>query len=175
MQLSLVRLLTGLLLLFLGRRLFWLFVGLLGFFAGITFATEFFSQQSDWVRLLMAVACGVIGIFLALFLQRLAIAVAGFLAGGLFATSFVEVLGWSSGHLLPFIIGGILGAILLSMLFDWALIFLSALTGAMLIARALPLEPMLAGIVFFVLLILGMIVQARLLPPATVRRRTESA
>jgi hypothetical protein len=175
MELSAVRLLTGVILLFLGRRLFWLFVGLLGFFAGISFATQFFSQQPDWVRLLLAVICGVIGIFLALFLQRLAIAVAGFLAGGLFTTSFVEMMGWQAGAFLPFVIGGILGAILLSLVFDLALIFLSSLTGAMLVVRALPLEPMFSGIVFLVLLILGMIVQARWLPPATVRKRPASA
>jgi hypothetical protein len=169
MQYSLFRIFAGLLLLFLGRRLFWLFVGLLGFLAGFSFGARFFTQQTDWALLLIAFGCGLIGIFLALFLQRLAVAIAGFLAGGLFATTFVEVLGWNAAPFLPYLIGGVLGAILLSVLFDWALIFLSSVTGAMLLARSLPAEPFITMIAFVVLTLIGIFVQARFLSPARLR------
>src|SRR5688500_12103206 len=59
------QILGGILLIIFGRRLFWLFVGLLGFFAGFTFASRFFSNQQEWVTLLIAVGCGLIGILLA--------------------------------------------------------------------------------------------------------------
>lgn len=171
MELQLFRVLAGVLLLLFGRRLFWLFIGLLGFLAGITFATQFFSGQPSWMTLLIAVVCGLIGILLAVFLQKLAIAIGGFLAGGLFTQSFVQAIGWNIAPLLPFVIGGILGAILLSIMFDWALIFLSSITGAILVSRALPIEPSLNLIAFVVLLIIGIFVQARYLAPPTADRK----
>src|SRR5688500_8251535 len=143
MQWPIIRIVSGLLLLFLGRRLFWLFVGLVGFFAGLTFAARFFSEQSGMELLLIAAGCGIVGVLLAFCLQKLAIAVAGFLAGGLFATNLLESAAMQVPPLVPFLIGGIIGAILLLTIFDWALILLSSVTGATLLSRALPLEPLL--------------------------------
>jgi hypothetical protein len=170
MDLPLFRLISGVLLLFLGRRLFWLFVGILGFLSGAMFAARFFANVSDWMLLLIAFVCGLIGVLLAIFLQRAAVAIAGFLAGGLFAATLMEALNFNVAPAIPYLIGGILGAILISVLFDWALIILSSLTGAILVARSLPLESGIAHVVFVVLWILGVIVQARLLKPSTVRR-----
>jgi len=172
MQWTLFRILSGLLLLFLGRRLFWLFVGLLGFVSGMTFAARFFSNQPGWLLFLLALGCGLIGIFLALFLQRLAIAIAGFLAGAFFATALMEAVSWSVAPFIPVLIGGILGLILLSVMFDWALIFLSSVTGAILIARSLSLEQPFTALAFLVLLLLGIVFQARFLSPATVRGKS---
>lgn len=169
MQWPLFRIVSGLLLLFLGRRLFWLFVGLLGFISGMTFAARFFFNQPERFLLLIAFGCGLIGVVLALFLQKLAIAIAGFLAGAFFATTLMEAVSWSVAPLIPALIGGVIGAILLSVLFDWALVFLSSATGAILIARSLPLEQPFSALAFVVLLILGIIFQARLLSPARTR------
>ena len=171
MHASIIRILAGLLLLILGRRLFWLFVGLVGFMAGYTFAQKFFTLSSQLLELLIAVGVGLVGIFLAIFLQRLAIAIGGFLAGGLFATSLLEMFKWNVSPLVLFVIGGVLGAILLSIFFDWALIFLSSITGAMLISRALPLEPWMATFVFVILVVVGILVQTRLFPAAKVQKR----
>jgi len=131
----------------------------------MTFGAQFFTGQPDWVLLFIALICGLIGIFLAVFLQRLAIAVAGFLAGALFATNFVVWVGLSIPPLFPILLGGILGAILLSVMFDWALIFLSSVTGAIFIVQPLSLEPLLGMLAFVVLVVLGISVQARILRP----------
>lgn len=131
----------------------------------MTFGAQFFAGQPDWVFLLIAFVCGLIGIFLAIFLQRLAIAVAGFLAGALFATNFVAWVGLSIPPLFPILLGGILGAILLSVMFDWALIFLSSVTGAIFIVQPLSLEPLLGMLAFVVLVVLGISVQSRILRP----------
>jgi len=55
-----------------------------------------------------------------------------------------------------------LGAILLVALFDWALIFLSALIGAHLILSAIALPQTGATILFVALTLFGIIVQASL-------------
>ena len=173
LSIQILRIIAGILLLFLGRKLFWLFVGVIGFVAGMTFGTQFFAGQPEWVVLVVAVISGLIGVFLALFLQRIAVAVAGFLAGALLATNFLSGISLSVPPLFPMIIGGIIGAILLSLVFDWALIFLSSATGAALIMQSVHLEPLMGLLAFVVLLILGISVQARILRSTTPMPRSQ--
>ncbi len=136
----------------------------MAFLAGFTFATRFFSQQPEWMNLLIAFGCGIIGILLAIFLQRIAVAVAGFLAGGLFATRLLTLTGWQLDPAIAYIICGILGALLISFLFEWALIFFSSLTGAMLITRSINLEPVIESILILVLVVFGIVIQTRIRP-----------
>ncbi|MGH7938209.1 MAG: hypothetical protein ACRD5Z_07550, partial [Bryobacteraceae bacterium] len=63
-------------------------------------------------------------------------------------------------HGIAFVVGGIIGAILLLVLFDWALIFFSAIAGAELITSNLHVPPKGAAIIFIVLVIFGIFVQA---------------
>jgi len=83
----------GILLLLFGRRAFWIFVAVVGFIAGLTFATMFLHGQPELVILLIAIVAGVIGAVLAIMLEWLAILIAGFLAGGYLATSLAVTLG----------------------------------------------------------------------------------
>lgn len=170
MQLQIaIRILAGVILVLFGRRLFWLFVGLLGFFAGFTLASRFFAAQEQWITLLIAVVCGLIGILIAIFLQKGAIAIAGFLAGGMFGTALLEITGWNLDPTIAYFVCGIIGAILISVVFDWALIFLSSLTGAMLITRSLSFEPIIETALIVLLVVIGIVVQSRLRPRTAVR------
>lgn len=160
---DIVRILVGVALLILGRRLFWLFVGLVGFVAGITLATQFLSGQPDWLVLVIALAAGLLGVLLALFLQQLAVGVAGFVAGGYIIVNLLSMLMGETDQLLYwliFLIGGIIGAVLVILLFDWALIVLSSLTGATLVVQAAGLNPTLTLVLFVVLLVVGFVIQA---------------
>jgi hypothetical protein len=95
------------------------------------------------------------------------VGLAGFLGGGYVAMTLVESLGWGQSLLadLPyrswvvFIIGGILGAVLIGVLFDWALIILSSVIGATLIAQAVPLEGGNQGLLFVGLVAMGVVIQ----------------
>ena len=171
MDTALFRILAGLLLVFFGRKLFWFFIGLLGFITGFTLATQWFPHESGMFQLIIAVGCGLIGVLLFFFLKRVAIAVAGFLAGGFFATALIQTSTLHMPPLIPYVIGGILGAILLSMVFDWALIILTALTGATLVARAATLDPIFTLITFVVLVIAGVFFQSRYLGPTPVAQK----
>src|SRR5256885_4504194 len=120
--------LMGAIILFCGRRLFWLCVAAVGFAAGVEFAPHLMHEPSPVLLLSVAIVLGLIGALLALFLQKIAIAVAGFLAGGKLAMALVVAF-FAEGARYPgitFIVGGIIGAILLLSLFDWALIVMSA-------------------------------------------------
>ncbi|HEV3392481.1 MAG TPA: hypothetical protein VG103_03125, partial [Chthoniobacterales bacterium] len=59
-----------------------------------------------------------------------------------------------------FIVGGIIGAILLLAVFDWALIVMSAVVGAHLISHTVVLPPTGATLLFVGLAAIGIIVQA---------------
>ena len=112
--------------------------------------------------LLVALAFGVLGALLALFLQKIAIAVLGFLAGGKLASAiavafFVHYAQYST---IIFVVGGVIGAILLLAVFDWALIVVSSFIGAYLIQSAIVLPPTGSTLVFVGLAIVGIFVQA---------------
>jgi hypothetical protein len=162
---AVLRFVFGIILLAFGRKLFWLFVAGAGFVTAIFLVTHYIHLQAEGLIVLIAIGAGILGALLAVFLQRLAIGVGGFLAAGYGAVTLLQVAGVDPGRLawVPFVIGGVIGAILMTVLFDWALIALSSLSGAALVAEALPLGRPLTAVVFFGALFLGIAVQSGLL------------
>jgi len=154
--------LIGAVILFFGRRLFWLCVAAVGFAAGVEVAPHLVHDPSAILSLSVAIVFGFIGALLALFLQKVAIAVAGFLAGGKLALALVTafLVHGSNYPGVTFIVGGIIGAILLLVLFDWTLIVLSAVVGAYLICHTIILPQTGATILFVGLAVIGIVVQA---------------
>src|SRR2546423_3169604 len=154
--------LIGAVMLLFGRRLFWLCVAAVGFAAGIELAPHFVQQPTPLLALTFALVLGFVGALVALFLQKVAIAIAGFLAGGKLALAIVAAFFFQHANYLTiiFIIGGIIGAVLLLSLFDWALIVLSAVVGAYLIQHTIVLPQTGATILFVGLAALGIVVQA---------------
>jgi Domain of unknown function (DUF4203) len=159
---AIVGALIGVVILFFGRKLFWLCVAAVGFAAGVEIAPHLVHEPSPLLSLTVALVLGIIGAVLALLLQKVAIAVLGFLAGGKLAGAiagafFVHYAQYST---IIFVLGGLIGAILLLVLFDWALIVVSSLIGAHLIQSAVVLPPTGSTIVFIGLAIIGIVVQA---------------
>ena len=157
--------LLGLISLFAGRQLYWVFVGAAGFLLAFNLAQRFFGVESEVLLLILGLVAGVAGALLAVLVQRFAVALAGFIAGGFLLFYGAQLLGLESDVLttILFIAGGILGAILTSILFDPALIILSSLLGASLLAqtaqRSLDLTQTLTIIILLVLVIVGLAVQ----------------
>ncbi len=147
----------------LGRKLFWLFIAIVGFYLGFEVARILFAHQSPWLLMLMAVGAGLLGALLAMFFERLAFALAGFYAGGYVALVIAERLLPGSMSAWPFFVGGIVGAIGAALIMDWAIIALSCLAGAALIVKALGLDDLLSLVVFAALVAGGVTVQALLL------------
>jgi len=159
---TIVGVIIGVVILFFGRKLFWLCVAAVGFAVGIQVAPMLVNEASSLLALVIALVFGVLGALLALFIQKVAIALLGFLAGGKLATAiatafFVQYAQYST---IIFIIGGILGAILLLAVFGWALIVVSSFIGAYLIQSAIVLPPTGSTLVFIGLAVLGVFVQA---------------
>src|SRR5437764_7115557 len=154
-SISILSVVIGAVVLFFGRKLFWLCVAAIGFAAGVTLASHIVNEPTPLVQLTFALLLGFIGALLALFVQKFAIALVGFLAGGRFAVGLVAtfVAQYASHYWLIFILGGLLGTVLLLMLFDWALIFVSSLVGAHLITGLISFPPT-GGLLLFSALVL---------------------
>jgi len=164
--------LIGLAVLFLGRKLFWVFVAAVGFVAGMLLVPQLLPDSPQWLVLLLAIVVGCVGAALAVLLQRIAVGVAGFVSGGClalwFLTFFNVNLGeWHALSWVIFIVGGIVGAVLLSVVFDLALIVLSSAAGAGLIAdtvmTAYTIEKLVVALIFLALFAFGIVVQSRML------------
>ena len=155
--------LIGILLLSLGRRLFWLFVGCVGFVAGLQMAQLYLSLQPAWVAWTVALGFGLIGALLAVFFQTLAIGIGGFAAGSIITVHFMVVMGVTVVPMIS-LIGGIIGAVLLYVVFDWALMGLSSVAGATLIVQILDLNPRVEMVLFVALIAAGIYFQMVLWP-----------
>jgi hypothetical protein len=158
----------GILLLTTGKKLYWLFVAVVGFVIGLALASQL-NLSPQWMNYIVAFGAGVIAAILGIFLQKLAIALVGFLVGGYgayyLANTLIGIKAQPTNWMV-FIIGGIVGLLLVASVFNWALYILSSWAGATLVVRTVTegvkLNPNFGLVIFFVLFVLGMVIQAGL-------------
>jgi hypothetical protein len=165
------RLVLGTALLAMGRRLYWLFLGGIGFVFGYDIAKQIIHDQPQNVILVIALCAGVAGALLAVFFQKVAVLVGGFVAGGYLLVALLKEYGGGIGHYhwLLFILGGVIGALLMKVLFRWTLIVLSSFIGADLIVRSFHFGTQLSGLLLILLFLLGIAVQGGLLGRKSLR------
>jgi hypothetical protein len=158
----------------MGRRLYWLFLGGVGFILGFEASKRILDVQPHGIILIIAVLAGVIGALFAVFLQKFAIAAGGFLAGGYLLVLLLRQLdiNLTHYHWLVFIAGGIIGALLMKILFGWTLIVVSSAVGTLLILPSLHAGPRLTNLLFLLLLALGIVIQYGLFELKSRRSRT---
>lgn len=161
-HIDLLTLPVGVALLVFGRKLFWFFVGGIGFLSGMHIATGTLYGQTGWAVLLIALVSGCVGAIVAVFLQRFAVVLSGFLAGSYLTAHLITLWGWQIGPFLwlAMMVFGILGAVAGYRFFDWALIVISALTGAAVISESLSLSAALSTLLMTLFFALGVAAQA---------------
>jgi len=155
---------AGALLLIFGRKLFWMFVAIIGFLIGITFAPELLPDQPEAVILVVASIFGLLGALFSILLQKFAVGVSGFIAGGYITFYILQTIVVNVGQYqwVAIVAGAFLGAVLAASLVDWGLILLTSISGAVLIADNLSMKMPLLGAVLLVLIIIGIIAQVRI-------------
>ena len=171
MGLAIGQIVVGLVESFFGRRLYWIFVALGGFAIGWEFARAISSGMSEWVAVLIGAILGIVLAFLSLKFTKWIVTLAAFFALG---TVTVDVVRWlgaeaakgSAGYWIAYIIGGLIGALLIRIFFNWGLMVLTALLGAGAVATGITHfvsnEPKwLQAVLFVVVLILGLSYQVR--------------
>jgi hypothetical protein len=179
-----VLLATGLVLLFFGRKLFWLFVAVVGAVAALWLATGVLGLDAGAPSVIAAAAAGLVGGLLAILVQKAAVAVVGFLAGvwGMLilsgAAAGSPAMSWLAPPLFQALLavaGGVLGAVVAAQLFEAALVVLSALAGSLLLVTGLGLAGGVALAVFLSLALVGVLAQTRRREGRRRRRRREEA
>ena len=165
---SLTGVFVGVVLLLFGRRLYWVFVAGIGFVTGLALAPDLLPGQPEWLILLAALVAAIVGAIIAIFAQKLTIGLIGFVAGGgvgLQLARKMGMVGEGTGWI-AYLIAGIVGLVLMLVLFDWALILLSSLAGANLIVTGVAARAHLPQETWFLALIalalVGVVVQAGL-------------
>lgn len=162
--LSYIWIVIGLLLLLVGRKIYWLSVGIIGFALGFFFAPRLLGTESAWLTLVIAIFAGILCALLARYLQKIAVGLVGFIAGGYLLVAILDAVRIETGNYywIAILIGGILGAIFITVLFDWTLIVITSLIGAWMISQNLPisLEPPIPFVVFLLLGLVGIVIQA---------------
>lgn len=165
MTTQIVRILIGVTLLLLGRELYWLYVAGVGFVVAMDLMTRVVQIEPAILIFFIALIAGLIGALLAVLLQRAAIGVGGFLAGGYVLLVFSDFVGMQTG-MVPWIlamIGGAIGLVLTLMLFEWALIILSSVVGAGMVAQSVDANQSITVVLFLAASIVGIMVQATLM------------
>lgn len=160
---QLFTIIAGAILLFCGRRLFWLFVGLVGFLFGLESTLSLLDQQPQVIAYVVGALMGLLGAVLAMFLQRIAFGLGGFYAGGYLGLMLANQLQGGENSTVWFVVAGLVGAVFAVLLMDWAIVILSALAGAgAIVSGIVGLDGGVTAIVFIVLFFVGCAVQGRL-------------
>ena len=173
---------VGAILLVAGRKLYWFFIAVAGMIAGIVLSNIFLDAENLTWRIIFAVLGAVLGAILAVAIQKIAIGIVGFVAGGLGATLLWRMLELpQEGRMLliPFIVGGIVAAVLMLVIFDYSLIILTSWGGASLITQELEKTSLLdmawIGLAaFFALFIIGVVIQVIGLSSEHKKKRAKS-
>ncbi len=152
---------TGSALVIFGRKLYWFAIGLLGFLGGLLLVTRLFEGMSGATRILIAIGMGVVGAVFTVLVQKVALSVVGFIAGCYLALGALRLLqvdlGWISWVIVT--LCGALGLFLVLRLFNWSLILLSSLAGAMIIVENVSLQGVFGLVALGGIFILGVLVQ----------------
>ncbi len=184
LMIALVMLPLGLLSLFLGRKLFWLFVGISGFLLGLLIGGVVgMGNGWDWPAIvLVGLLLGGAAAGLSIYLQEPMASLAGFVLGGVMTVILYMLLRFGGDLAMNFMFGGpgpetwilflaggVAAAVFVWATYEWALIVLSSLAGALMTFAGLfgfiPLG--LPGILYLAILVglaaLGIYVQAQMM------------
>jgi hypothetical protein len=149
-------------LLFLGRELNFLFAAAMAAFVGLRLTPLLPTQWPGWSDYAFMGVLAILAAAIALTNQRLGYFLSGFLAGGYFLIEYYEP-GVLTLPLLPFIVGGVIGSLIIGLFTEWALLVVSCLMGAYYVMNLFTLSPLAEILVGSGLFIIGALTQVILM------------
>jgi len=138
MSLSFIRGAAGVMILFLGRELSFLFSGAMAAFLGFRLTPLLPAAWPSWSDTAFVLALAVVAAILTIINEGAGYYVCGFLIGG-YILSEIYAPNSLIIPILPFIVGSVLGAVLIGIFTDWAMIIVSTFIGTYIIYGALPM------------------------------------
>jgi hypothetical protein len=153
-----VRGVIGGILLFLGHELNFLFAGAMAALLGFRLTPLLPTQWPGWADYVFIIGLGVIAAVAVLLNERAGYFISGFLAGGLLLVEYFApdtlTVPW-----LIFVIGGIIGALVIGVFTDWALILVTSAIGAAYLLNLFVLNQTLEILIGAGLFIVGALTQ----------------
>jgi len=149
----------GGILLFLGRELNFLLSGGMAALIGFRLLPILPSQWPGWSTYAFIGGLALLAAALTIIKERAGYFLSGFLAGGYFLVEYYAP-GVLTLPLLPFIIGGVIGSLIMGMFTEWALMIVSCLIGVYYVTDLFTLSPTAETLVGAGLFIVGAVTQA---------------
>ena len=148
----------GGILLFLGRELNFLFAAAMAMVWGFRIAPRLPDRWPSWGLWAFVLVLALVAAIIALVNERLGYFLSGFLAGSFFLVEYFAP-GASTVPVLPFIIGGVIGSLILGLLTEWAMILVSSTIGAAYVLGLFRLNPTAEILVGAGLFVVGALTQ----------------
>lgn len=152
----------GFLMLLIGRKLPWIYVGGIAFIVGDFVARQnYFPIDPGTDLLIFTLASMVLGVILGLYLEGPSVILATLIGGAYLITTLPVLMAWDTSWLTwQWAVGtGFVSLLLLLLWHDFTLIVLSTFVGTILVTEVISLAVLSRDTVFLLFLILGFIVQ----------------
>ncbi len=153
-----IRGVIGGILLFLGRELNFLFAGAMAALIGFRLTPLLPPQWPAWSDAAFMITLGVIAAIIVLLNERVGYFLSGFLAGGFLLIEYYAP-NQLTVPLLPFVVGGVIGALILGLFTEWALILVSSGIGAAYVLNLFRLDPTAEILIGAGLFVIGAVTQ----------------
>lgn len=156
------RAVLGAILLFLGRELNFLFAGGMAALIAIELTPRLPPEWPAWSDPAFILGLGVLAAAIPAINERAGYFLSGFLAGGYYLSEYYAP-GVFEVTLLPFIIGGVIGGLIMGIFTEWALMIVSCLVGALYVTDLFRLTPTARTLMQGGLFVLGALTQVILM------------
>lgn len=153
-----IRAVIGGIFLFLGRELNFFFAAAMAALIGLRLTPLLPQEWPDWGEYVFMLGLAVVAAAIVIARERLGYFISGFLVGSYFLVEYYEP-GVLTLPLLPFLVGGVIGAIIIGIFTEWALMVVSCLVGAYFITNMFELSPTAETLVGAGLFIIGALTQ----------------
>jgi len=158
MNFNLIRGILGGVMLFLGRELNFVFAGSMTALLAFRFTSFLPSGLPSWADIAFIVGMGILAAGIALINERGGYALSGLVAGAYILSEYYSP-GTAGVPLLPFIVGGGSGAIIMGLFTEWAMIVVSSVIGAIYLTSLFRLSEIERTLVTAGLVIVGALAQ----------------
>jgi hypothetical protein len=148
----------GGILLFLGRELHFFLSAVMAAFIGLRLTPLLPPQWPWWSDYAFIIGLGIVAAGITIVNKRIGYFLSGFLVGASFLVEYYQP-GVLTLPLLPFLVGGVLGSLILGIFTEWALMIVSSLIGAYYVTNLFTLQPTAQILVGAGLFIIGALTQ----------------